>query len=546
MSGYKIQLKDKNGNRQYPVSTVTSVVDADGVSVADLLDRKQPTLVSGVNIKTINGKTLLGEGDLVIEGGSGDGSASVETRVLYVYLEGAELTEEEKAYNKETYDKIANGENVQLVFDILGIPVTHAFYDEGILFTCSVVVIEGSALYGQGRLFSDGNYEYEEGVIGGSSGEAAESDVICVVWDDDTSDIPSNKEAYQKLAESINTVGKPAAVMVCVESGYRWGIAKYYWKSNVGGDIELTTPVTESGLYCVFTLTSEGVCTASYKQADLGGGSDSSNVVSFYIPLMDDSREVVTYEDCINEITTRFADSISQEVIDAITSHFQSMIDHNVASFAELEERLRNGEKPLIVMRGFTYWMFVLTLYLWAVAEGGGMDMTDEELIEELDLLANIYEVIYPESYMMDFYEDSGAALEVTVESIDVSIGANGNWEKQGEVDVRKTATLYYEGAARLTAKECETNLKSKGYRLNNCDFQVNRYEGGGWSDDEDILIIGKSTKTVSDFVDLDGTVSTRDVVVFRYLDDLNMVELQVSTHDGYCRKVVLGQLQLA
>lgn len=276
MAGYKIQLKDKDGNRQYPVSTTDVVVDADGVSVADLLDRKQPTLVSGVNIKTVNGKTLLGEGDLVIEGGNGDGSASVETRVLYVYLEGAELTEEEKAYNKETYDKIANGENVQLVFDVLGIPITHAFYAGDLLFTCSVVVIEGSALYGQGRLFSDGNYEYEEGVIGSSSGETAESDVICVIWDDDTSDIPSNKEAYQKLAESINTVGKPAAVMVCVETGFRWGIAKYYWKSNVGGDIELTTPVTESGLYCVFTLTSEGVCTASYKQVDLGGGGENA------------------------------------------------------------------------------------------------------------------------------------------------------------------------------------------------------------------------------------------------------------------------------
>ena len=294
MASYKIQLKDENGNRQYPVSTTNIVVDANGVSVADLLDRKQPTLVSGVNIKTINGKTLLGEGDLVIEGGSGDGSASVETRVLYVYLEGAELTEEEKAYNKETYDKIANGENVQLVFDVLGIPITHAFYAGDLLFTCSVVVIEGSALYGQGRLFSDGNYEYEEGVIGGSSGESAESDVICVVWDDDTSDIPSNKEAYQKLAESINTVGKPAAVMVCVETGYRWGIAKYYWKSNVGGDIELTTPVTESGLYCVFTLTSEGVCTASYKQVDLGGGGGLKYFVERYV-YMGETEEERTY-----------------------------------------------------------------------------------------------------------------------------------------------------------------------------------------------------------------------------------------------------------
>ena len=36
---------------------------------------KQDTLVSGTNIKTINGETLLGEGNITIEGGSGGGKA---------------------------------------------------------------------------------------------------------------------------------------------------------------------------------------------------------------------------------------------------------------------------------------------------------------------------------------------------------------------------------------------------------------------------------------------------------------------------------------
>lgn len=485
MAGYKIQLKDKNGNLQYPVSTTNVVVDADGVSVADLLDRKQPTLVSGVNIKTINGKTLLGEGDLVIEGGTADLSGYATTEYVdakvgesypvHLPINGIALTDEQIAINKEAYDAFQRATQEE------GLPL---FYMADMNASYYLMVAQGSD---------------ENGVLD-----------------------------HLYLFRDIYTYSTDAEI----------------WEMTIEGELQPDGSITN------FEMHDRGTYTKTYLDNRFsqisGGGSDSSNVVSFYIPLMDDSREVVTYEDCINEITTRFADSISQEVIDAITSHFQSMIDHNVASFAELEERLRNGEKPLIVMRGFTYWMFVLTLYLWAVAEGGGMDMTDEELIAELDLLANIYEVIYPESYMMDFNEDSGAALEVNVESIGVSIGANGNWEKQSETDVRKTATLYYEGAARLTAKECETNLKSKGYRLNNCDFQVNRYEGGGWSDDEDILIIGKSTKTVTDFVDLDGTVSTRDVVAFRYLDDLTMVELQVSTHDGYCRKVVLGQLQLA
>lgn len=48
--------------------TLTYEIDAINIS----LSQKQDTLVSGVNIKTINGNDLLGSGDIVIEGGSGD------------------------------------------------------------------------------------------------------------------------------------------------------------------------------------------------------------------------------------------------------------------------------------------------------------------------------------------------------------------------------------------------------------------------------------------------------------------------------------------
>jgi hypothetical protein len=37
-------------------------------------DAKQDALVSGVNIKTVNGTSLLGSGDLVISGGGGGAS----------------------------------------------------------------------------------------------------------------------------------------------------------------------------------------------------------------------------------------------------------------------------------------------------------------------------------------------------------------------------------------------------------------------------------------------------------------------------------------
>ena len=50
------------------VSMSNKAVQSKAVKTA--LDGKQDSLVSGINIKTINGKSILGEGDITIEGGS--------------------------------------------------------------------------------------------------------------------------------------------------------------------------------------------------------------------------------------------------------------------------------------------------------------------------------------------------------------------------------------------------------------------------------------------------------------------------------------------
>ena len=44
---------------------------------------KQDTLVSGTNIKTINGESILGEGNITIEGGSGGESCTVDSTTMF-------------------------------------------------------------------------------------------------------------------------------------------------------------------------------------------------------------------------------------------------------------------------------------------------------------------------------------------------------------------------------------------------------------------------------------------------------------------------------
>jgi hypothetical protein len=62
----------KNVNK---LITLRNLPVSDAVKL--LLDLKQEQLVSGVNIKTVNGNSLLGPGDVPISGGGGGGSANL-------------------------------------------------------------------------------------------------------------------------------------------------------------------------------------------------------------------------------------------------------------------------------------------------------------------------------------------------------------------------------------------------------------------------------------------------------------------------------------
>lgn len=81
-------------------------------------DDTKPSVISTLNLKTINGKSLIGEGDIVIEGGSGNGLQYAVERTVYptrLEMEGYEatnydITAEERVYNKSTYEIAWEGE----------------------------------------------------------------------------------------------------------------------------------------------------------------------------------------------------------------------------------------------------------------------------------------------------------------------------------------------------------------------------------------------------------------------------------------------------
>lgn len=110
MAKYPIKLlKDKDGTAFIPVVNSDSIITPEGDTLNDLLDEKQDLLTSGTNIKTINNESLLGSGNISIQGG-GDATD--------VQVNGVSITENnvanivtQTAYNSLT-NKIATKNDI--------------------------------------------------------------------------------------------------------------------------------------------------------------------------------------------------------------------------------------------------------------------------------------------------------------------------------------------------------------------------------------------------------------------------------------------------
>lgn len=84
-------------------------------AVANALKGKQDTLESGTNIKTINGESILGEGDIVIEGGEGSYDDTEIREEITELSTGVEVLKETKADIDGVYDEMTVGRSAELL-----------------------------------------------------------------------------------------------------------------------------------------------------------------------------------------------------------------------------------------------------------------------------------------------------------------------------------------------------------------------------------------------------------------------------------------------
>lgn len=80
----KVKIKDEQGNQVFPITHVSAVLNDNGDNIGEIVSSKQNELVSGSNIKTINGQSLLGSGNITIQGGSGgEGDVNVIESITF-------------------------------------------------------------------------------------------------------------------------------------------------------------------------------------------------------------------------------------------------------------------------------------------------------------------------------------------------------------------------------------------------------------------------------------------------------------------------------
>ena len=168
MSDYRVQLKDKDGNKQFPVTTIQSIVDNEGRSLEEILANLGGSggsftiddVLSATSTNPVTSKAIKEYVDLhpqydrinkieapeIDLGGTIVGGLKYsEERTLYVSYEGEELTEEQKAYNLETYNKMLGEHSITInymgiLLTMAGISPDESIYLSTVLVTPSIML----------------------------------------------------------------------------------------------------------------------------------------------------------------------------------------------------------------------------------------------------------------------------------------------------------------------------------------------------------------------------------------------------------------------
>ena len=270
------------------------------------------------------------------------------------------------------------------------------------------------------------------------------------------------------------------------------------------------------------------------------GGGDS-NTFYLYGPISLD------YEDETMDGYKRILDVAGVVVPEEIREMWYELIDswiaHNKESYIKINEEAENGRDVNIVMIQHTMLVFFMVIYILQLQEPEDEQLTPEDVylaIEEC-LLYKTY--LYPQMVSIN---DAFGGIQYYMDNIGFMLTEEGEWERNGEREVNPLELYCENENGRLTEDDCKANKYALDYPMSYNKFTI-------WEPTKDgvarvghyYILIEKSAGTEDNFPTLEGGVATRSVTRYKYMDGLDMYEVQIANDDYYGRKVRLGTIQL-
>lgn len=269
------------------------------------------------------------------------------------------------------------------------------------------------------------------------------------------------------------------------------------------------------------------------------GGGDS-NTFYLYIPVIGYGLGTGTFEGLKQIFDIDYAE-VPVEIREAWNEIVDAWIAHNKEMYPKIVDEVANGHDVNIVLCYHSTMMLLIYFYLHQLQNA--KEVAPEEMLVMFEECLKVKSYINPQSYEVN---DFVIGVSVLVETIVVNLKDTGDWEIAGEGGYH-TLNLYCESEGRRLDEEgCNYNKTALEFppAYNEIVVFEPLKSGFGYAGQHYVLI-EKSTGTEDNFPTLEGGTTTREVVRYKYLDGLDMYEVQIAKEDYYGRKVKLGTIQL-
>lgn len=268
-----------------------------------------------------------------------------------------------------------------------------------------------------------------------------------------------------------------------------------------------------------------------------GGGN--SNTFYLYIPV-NLSVEIETLEGLKQIFDIDYVE-VPTEIREAWIEIVDSWIAHNKEMYHKIVDDVANGRDVNIVLCYHIAMLFIVFLYLYQLQNNE--DVAPEDMLMAFEECLKTKSYINPQTYEVNDFVDGICFL---VDTIVISLKDTGDWEIAGEGGYH-TLDLHCESEDRRMDEDgCNYNkaaLESPPAYNEIVVFEPSK-SGSGYTGKHYVLI-EKSIGVEDNFPTLEGGVATRGVTRYKYMDGLDMYEVQIASEDYYGRKVRLGTIQL-